>query len=211
MLRKNKSAVITAWVVARMLLPCASGPAAAASLGEAHDVSEITAIENELAGETDIDKVMSHFAENAILIDITSPGWYEGRKQIYAAVQPQLAAVQAIKFRMDEISVASDGTFACAAMQIHFDATKKDGSSLKMSIRQLDALKRIDGHWRILQQHLSVPVDQKDSTPILDAAVTARGPLPWSKPSAPGPSDSRGEGQDGDPRLAESERNTQEH
>src|SRR5580700_2699590 len=126
MLRKNNSASITALLIARMLLPCASGPAAAESLGEPHDVSEITAIENEIAGETDIDKVMSHFAENAILIDIASPGWYEGRKQIYAAVQPQLAALQAIKFRMDEISVASDGTFACAAMQIHFEATKKD-------------------------------------------------------------------------------------
>lgn len=188
MLRKNKSAAIAALVLARMILPCASAPAAAASLGEPHDVSEITAIENEMAGETDIDKLMSHFAENAILIDIASPGWYEGRKQIYAAVQPQLAALQAIKFRMDEISVASDGTFACAAMQIHFEATKKDNSSLKMSIRQVDAFKKIDGHWRILQQHLSVPVDQQNSTPILDAAVTARGPLPWSKPSAPGPS-----------------------
>ena len=187
MLRKNKSAAAIALSAARVLLPSAFGLTAVASSAEPRDVSEITAIENEMAGETDIDKLMSHFAENAILIDINTPGWYEGRKQIYAAVQPQLAALQAIKFRMDEISVASDGKFACAAMQIHFDATKKDNSLLKMSIRQVDAFKRIGGHWRIIQQHLSVPVDPQSSTPIFDSAVSARGPLPWSKPAAPEP------------------------
>jgi ketosteroid isomerase-like protein len=182
MLRKNKSAAIIALVVAQAL-----SASVVASSEEPQDVNEITAIENEMAGETDIHKLMSHFAENAILVDITAPGWYEGRKQIYAAVQPQLAALQAIKFRMDEISVATDGTFACAAMQIHFDATKTDNSSLKMSVRQVDAFKKIDGQWRIIQQHLSVPVDQKSSTAIFDSAVTARGPLPWSKPSVPKP------------------------
>ena len=106
MLRKNKSAAAIALFAVRVLLPSAFGLTAVASSAERRDVSEITAIENEMAGETDIDKLMSHFAENAILIDINTPGWYEGRKQIYAAVQPQLAALQAIKFRMDEISVA---------------------------------------------------------------------------------------------------------
>jgi hypothetical protein len=37
---------------------------------------------------------------------------------------------------------------------------------LKLSIRQVDAFKKKDGHWRIIQQHLSVPVDQKNSTAI---------------------------------------------
>jgi len=182
---KDQLRIILALLVAGVFLPIAAGIAVAASFGEPQDINEITAIENELAGETDIDRVMAHYAEDAILIDMAAPGWYEGRKQIYADVQPQLAALQAIKYRMNEISVASDGKFACAAMQLHFEATKKDNSQLKMSVRQIDAFKKIDGRWRIVQQHLSVPVDQKTSTPLLDATGTMRGALRWPDGSAP--------------------------
>jgi ketosteroid isomerase-like protein len=93
---------------------------------------------------------------------------------------------------MDEMSVAADGQFACAAMLIHFDGVRKDDAPLKMAIRQLDAFKKIDGHWRIVQQHLSVPVDQKTATPLFDIPVNPRGPLPWlpsSTLSAPVPVD----------------------
>jgi len=185
---KNGGASMAALAATLMaLLQSVSGPAAAGSFGAPQDISDITAIENEMARETDIDKVMAYFADNAVLIDIAAPGWYEGRQQIRAAVQPQLAALQAIKYRMDEISVASDGSFACAAMQIHFDATKKDNSLMKMSLRQVDAFKKIDGHWRIIQQHFSLPVDQKTAVPIPDAAVTSQGTMAWSDSSALGP------------------------
>lgn len=184
---KRTYRAIAPWVATYVLLMNASSLAVAASFGSARDVSDITTIENDLAGEMDIDKVMPHYAENAVLIDIASPGWYEGRKQIYAAVQPQLAALQTLKYRMDEISVASDGKLACAALQIHFDAVKKDNSSLKLSLREIDAFEKIAGNWRIVQQHISVPVDQKSSTAIFDAASTPRGALAWSESSAPGP------------------------
>jgi ketosteroid isomerase-like protein len=187
MLQKTGFSAIAGSLGACVLLLAASRPAMAVTFGAPEDVSEITAIENEMAVETDIDKVMSHFADNAVLIDITAPGWYEGRKQIYAAVQPQLAALKGIKFRMDELSIASDGRFACTAMQIHFDATKLDNSVLKLSVRQVDAFKKIGGQWKIIQSHLSVPVDQKSSTALFDSVATARGPLQWSKTSAPGP------------------------
>jgi ketosteroid isomerase-like protein len=99
-----------------------------------------------------------------------------------------LDALQTIRYSMDEMSVASDGKFACAAMQIHFDATKKDKTTLKLSIRQIDALQKIDGNWRIIQQHVSVPVEQKGATAIYDAKVTGRGELLFSKDAASGSS-----------------------
>jgi ketosteroid isomerase-like protein len=188
MITKATFSTCVAFLAAQMVLSGALHPASAASSGSSQDIREITSIEKELASETDIDRVMPHYAEDAILIDIASPGWYEGRQQIYAAVQPQLAVLQSIKYSMDEISIASDGHFACAAMQIHFDATKKDNTSLKLSIRQVDAFQKIGGNWRIIQQHVSVPVEQKSSTPIYDATLSSRGPLPFSQEMAPGPS-----------------------
>jgi ketosteroid isomerase-like protein len=173
---------------AAFVAACALWPTAhAATFGSAQDIQAITAIEDEMAVETDINKVMPHFADDAVLADMITPGWYEGRSQIQAAVQPQLDAVQSIKYRMEEINVASDGKMACASMRIHFDVTNKDKSQQHMTIRQLDAFKKINGQWLLIQQHLSVPSDQKTAAPLFDSDVPGRGPLAWGTPSAPGP------------------------
>jgi ketosteroid isomerase-like protein len=174
-----------ALTVAGMAMAGAS--VAAGSFGDPRDVREITALENQMASATNIDQLMPHFADDAILIDIMAPGWYQGREQIRAAIAPQLAPIKTLKYRMHEISVATDGTLACAAMQLSFDVTRQDNSPLKMSVRQIDAFRKIHGQWRIIQQHVSVPVDQKGSTAVLDAPVASRGALPWSENAAPGP------------------------
>ena len=57
------------------------------------------------------------------------------------------------------MTVAADGQFGCAASQIAYDTVMKDGSTIKMNLRELDALKKIDGQWRVVQQHISFPVD----------------------------------------------------
>jgi ketosteroid isomerase-like protein len=185
--RISRSAAVAALTVGIAGVPAASGSAAGLSFGRPQDVRAITTIENDLAVETDTDRAMSYFAGNAILADIMAPGWYQGKKQIRAAIAPQLAALKAIRYHMNEINVATDGKFACAAMVIHFDATKSDNAPLKMTIRQLDAFRKIDGQWRIVQQHLSVPVDEKSGVAIFDTTSPARGDFPWTVPSVEGP------------------------
>jgi len=187
MLRISKCAVSGAVVLACTLAPTASETAAPATFGIPQDVQAITAIENAMASETDIDKVMPNFADDATMADMMGPGWYEGRDQIRAAVAPQLKGLQSIGYRMEEITVASDGEFACAAMRIHFDATKTDKSQVHMTIRQLDGFKKVGGQWRIVQQHISVPADAKTGAPMFDDKTPGRGALAWARPSAPGP------------------------
>jgi ketosteroid isomerase-like protein len=185
--RIRNGALAGALFFACALAPTASEPAAPAAFGNPQDLQAITAIENEMAAETDINKVMPHFADGATMADMMAPGWYEGKDQIRAAVEPQLKGVKTINYRMEEINLASDGQFACAAMRIHFDATKTDASAVHMTIRQLDAFKKIGGRWVIVQQHLSVPADAKTAMPIFDSRVPGRGALAWAIPSAPGP------------------------
>lgn len=187
MIKTRKLGAGIAFAMASTISLAAFEPGAAAPFNRPKDVREIMAIENAMAGETNIDKVMPYYADGAILADITAPGWYVGSKQVDSAIEPQLAAVRTIKYRMDEISVASDGQFACAAMRIHFDVTRKDKSSVKMTIRQLDAFEKIGGRWRIVEQHASVPVDAKTGAAIFDGAPQARGALGWSDTADPGP------------------------
>jgi ketosteroid isomerase-like protein len=179
--------------LAALVALCVSGvrvPTQAATFGSPQDIRAITAIEMTAPAITDIDKLMPYYAPNAVVADWSTPGWYENRDDIAAAFAPQLAVVKSLKVHMDEINVASDGKLACAAMEIHFDALLKDSATpLVMTIRQIDAFKKIDGRWRIIQEHVSLPVDQKTGMGVMDGHLPQRGRLAWSTALALGPAE----------------------
>ena len=151
------------------------------------DLAAIKLIETTMATETHMDKLIGYYADDATVLDIYAPGIYQGRDQIYAGFAPQMAAIQSITHRVAEMSVTTNGNFACAASQIEFDAVFNDGKKMSLSVRQLDAFKKIGNEWKIVQQHISLPIDPKSGAAIVDGPVNARGEIAWSKDPLPGP------------------------
>ena len=151
------------------------------------DLAAIKLIETTMATETHMDKLIGYYADDATVLDIYAPGIYKGRDQIYAGFAPQMAAIQSITHRVAEMSVTTNGNFACAASQIEFDAVFNDGKKMSLSVRQLDAFKKIGNEWKIVQQHISLPIDPKSGAAIVDGPVNARGEMARSKDPLPGP------------------------
>ena len=151
------------------------------------DLAAIKLIETTMATETNMDKLIGYYADDATVLDICAPGIYKGHDQIYAGFAPQMAAIQSITHRVAEMSVTTNGNFACAASQIEFDAVLNDGKKMSLSVRQLDAFKKIGNEWKIVQQHISLPIDPKSGAAIVDGPVNARGEIAWSKDPLPGP------------------------
>lgn len=151
------------------------------------DVAAIIQIETTMATETNMDKLIGYYADDATVLDIYAPGIYKGREQIYAGFAPQMSSIETMTHRMAEMNVATNGNFACAASQIEFDAVLKDGKKMSLSVRQLDAFKKIGNEWKIVQQHISLPIDPKSGAGIMDGPVNARGEIAWSKDPLPGP------------------------
>lgn len=151
------------------------------------DVAAIKLIETEMATETNMDRLIGYYADDATVLDIYAPGIYKGRDQIYAGFAPQMASIESLTHKVAEMNVATNGNFACAASQIEFDAVLKDGKKISLSVRQLDAFKKIGDEWKIIQQHISLPIDAKTGAAILDGPVNARGEITWSKDPLPGP------------------------
>ena len=151
------------------------------------DLATIKLIETTMATETNMDKLIGYYADDATVLDIYAPGIYKGHDQIYAGFAPQMAAIQSMTHRMAEMNVATNGNFACAASQIEFDAVLKDGKKMSLSVRQLDAFKKIGNEWKIMQQHISLPIDPKSGAAIMDGPVNARGEIAWSKDPLTGP------------------------
>lgn len=149
------------------------------------DVAAIRQVEEALATELDIDKVMQHYADDAVVLDLFSPVTFQGKAQIRAGFAPQLAAIKSVSKTTPEMTIATNGRFGCAASQIAYQAEMKDGTTQTMNVRVLDALKKVGGKWRVVQQHLSFPVDPATLTALTNAPIQPR-TLSWSaKPLEP--------------------------
>jgi ketosteroid isomerase-like protein len=163
---------------------------AAAGFNPPDDVAAIRQIEEVLATETNMDKLIGYYAPDAVVLDIYAPGLFKGREQILAGFKPQMDAIRSMKHSFPELNIAAHGNFACAASQIHFDAEFKDGKSLSLTVRQLDAFRKIGNDWKIVQQHISLPVDPRTGLAILDDQAHVRGAIAWDKNPLPGPASS---------------------
>jgi ketosteroid isomerase-like protein len=154
-------------------------PARAVTLNDPADVAAITKIEQNLAVATKMSSIIDYYAPTAIVYDIFYPGIYNGKKEIYAAFQKQFDGVSYVTSQIPELNIATDGKFACAAMQVTTQTKSKDGTPFDLTVRQIDAYKKIGGKWLIVQEHLSVPADKATGMAVWKAPVVPGGPLVW--------------------------------
>jgi ketosteroid isomerase-like protein len=165
----------------------ASVTAGSVSLNRAADVDAVTAIEKQLATLNTMKDLIRYYAPNAVVYDAYAPGVYRGTKQIYDGFEQQFAQGQSFTGSVLDMNILTDGTFACAAMQLHFDFTMKNGTTGAITLRQLDAFKKIGGEWLIVQQHISFPMNPQTGLALLDSPMPVRGPLAWNQKSFAGP------------------------
>ncbi len=172
-----------------ILLLAAMTPAAQAKpiINNPSDIKAITALETDLNTQISMKNLIKYYAPHAIVFDMIAPGVYQGRAQIAKNFQAQLNTVQSMKHTMPEIDIASDGTMACAAMQLHFDSTMKNGQTYSISVRQIDAFRKINGKWQIIQEHISVPADPKTGMAVMDAPIQTGAPVNWDNDVLSGP------------------------
>ena len=159
----------------------------AAPLNNAADVKSITAIEQELARQPSMKNLIQYYADDAVVLDAYAPGYYRGKKQIYAGFEQQFEQAQGFTGEIADINIISHGDLACAAMQLHFHFKLKTGQEGNLTFRQLDAFKKSGGKWLIVQQHISQPVDPKTGLGIADARMPVRGRLAWNAGTFAGP------------------------
>ena len=57
------------------------------------DVAAIKEVEEFLATELDVDKILPHYADDATVLDLFAPGIFKGKDAIRAGFAPQLGAI----------------------------------------------------------------------------------------------------------------------
>ena len=108
----------------------------------------------------DIDGVMSIFAPDLVSFDIVPPLRYVGADNKRRAWQEAFAIYTGpFDYELHELNVTTDGELAFVHSLNHVTATLASGHVTDMWLRWTACLRRIDGDWLVVHDHVSVPAD----------------------------------------------------
>lgn len=110
----------------------------------------------------DLNGVMSIYAPGNTLIayDVVAPLQYQGAdayRKDYAEFFQQFSGPLQVEQRDDHIDASGDMAVAYGLERM--TGRLKNGTPVDVWMRYTDQLKRIDGQWLVVHEHISVPVD----------------------------------------------------
>jgi ketosteroid isomerase-like protein len=143
--------------------PASSDHPAAANPGPS-DRAQIEALERGLnagVNAKNVDKLMSYYTREGLFVfDVSPPreyvGWAAYKKDwedLFAAFPGPLTNV----ISEQSITVVGSVAYGHNIEDGHF--TAKDGSAVELVVRVSDVYRKLGGKWKIVQEHVSVPVD----------------------------------------------------
>jgi ketosteroid isomerase-like protein len=120
----------------------------------------------------DIDGVMSLYAPNTVSFDI-APHFgalrYVGAENKRRAWQEAFATFTGpIAYELHDLNVTTNGELAFVHSLNHVSATLASGQITEMWLRWTACLRRIDGDWLVVHDHVSVPADLEHGRAVLD-------------------------------------------
>ena len=119
----------------------------------------------------DIDAIMSNYAsgDTVVAYDIAPPLQYQGKEAYRKDYQEFLAQYDGpIHVEYREMRVFSSGDLAFVHGLERFVGKLKGGQPSDMWIRYTGGLRKINGTWLLIHDHVSVPTDFESGKALLD-------------------------------------------
>ncbi|MGH6993877.1 MAG: YybH family protein [Caulobacteraceae bacterium] len=140
-------------------------PAATRAVPAGHrqsDLARLFALQRRwLAGfnAENVDELMSVYAPDVFVFDAIPPRQYVGAAAYRKDWQGLFAALPHQTTKVEDLKISVVGPVAWSHETVSTDATAKDGSHRTLAVRQTDVYRKLGGRWRIVQEHVSFPVD----------------------------------------------------
>jgi ketosteroid isomerase-like protein len=156
------------------LLTAMGSLALAADAARSRDVEAITAIERSMAAAQDANGVTRTWDDDVIWYDLQGAE-VVGKKAAYDLTAKQFEAITNLRTKILRMTVKVEGTMGYAhSVQEFISDVKGGGSPLDFIFRETDIFIKKAGHWHLVHQHLSVPVDLATGKAVLTNQDTSR-------------------------------------
>ncbi len=120
----------------------------------------------------DVDAIMTLYVPDQTLFvfDVVPPRQYVGAAAYRKDWQDFFAMFPGpVTFELTDLDVLADHNMAYRHSIQHVAGADKTGKTIDFTVRVTDVYKKIKGHWLIIHEHVSVPVDLATGKPDLAA------------------------------------------
>jgi uncharacterized protein (TIGR02246 family) len=137
--------------------------------------ADINALEDGLIAAVkakDLDAIMKVYVPDQTLVvfDVVPPRQYVGAAAYRKDWQDFLGLFTGpITVGITDLSIVSDHNLAYGHSIQRVAGTDKAGKTIDLTVRVTDVYKKIKGHWLIVHEHVSVPVDLDTGKPDLSS------------------------------------------
>jgi uncharacterized protein (TIGR02246 family) len=120
--------------------------------------------------DRDLDGVLSVFAPDVVSFDLGPPLQHGGGTEFRRRWRALFDAHDgAIDYEVRDLEITAGGDVAFSRSLNHFGGALKGGGRSDRWLRWTACFRKRDGAWRIVHEHVSVPVDLQSGNAVLDA------------------------------------------
>ena len=158
-----------------LVAPAQKTKSKAGAGAKSNDEAQIRTLEQNFSDAVkakDIAKIMANYqpGEKLVVFDVTPPREYVGWEAYKKDWQDFLDMFDGpITFDINDLSITTDGNMAYSYSFQHNAGKMKNGSAPDITVRVTDVYRKSGGKWRIVHEHVSVPVDLATGKPDLQS------------------------------------------
>ena len=106
----------------------------------------------------DVNGVMSHYAPDIVVFDLAPPLQYRGADQCRKNWEAWFPTFRGqIGYELRDLSIAASGDIAFCHSFNRITGTRTDDENTDVWVRATVCCRKIDGKWKIVHEHQSVP------------------------------------------------------
>jgi ketosteroid isomerase-like protein len=120
----------------------------------------------------DVNAIMKVYAPGRTLFvfDVIPPRQYVGAAAYRKDWADFLSGFDGpIKFEITDLAIVAEANLAYSHSIQHVAGKGKKGEPIDFTVRVTDAYRKIDGHWLVTMEHVSVPVDLDTGKPDMQS------------------------------------------
>jgi ketosteroid isomerase-like protein len=144
-----------------------------AALSEPSDTAAIRALEARFAKAVvhkDVEAIMKSYSPDIFVFDVLPPRQYVGAAAYREDWKGVIAGFSGpIKFELTDLVVTTEGTVGYGHSIQHMWGTDPKGAPADLTVRVTDVYRKKAGAWRIVLEHVSVPVDLETGKPDMSS------------------------------------------
>ena len=140
---------------------------------QASDEAQIRALEDSFAAGVrakDVNAIMKVYVPDQTLFvfDVVPPRQYVGAAAYRKDWEEFLNDIDGpANFEITDLAVVAEGNLGYSHSIQHVSGKNKKGEAIDLTVRVTDAYRKVDGHWLVTMEHVSVPVNLDTGEPDL--------------------------------------------